>query len=369
MPIKFRCQNCRQFLGISRAQAGMVVDCPACGRTLRVPNLDGTVESLPAPEMDLDDSSLAKALDELASIGKNNVSGSRSQPKSQPGERVEELEPAPQQKPVVLKAQQRADPVAPPKRVGPATAESDVTAPARSPSRELESLARSPSLMANVEHDTPRQGWLSARHVFLLSCTIGITAAGVGYVAGRIGGANKDTTGKLPDRNNVSVQKGNHRGRSGQDPFAAVTIHGRITYKTTEAGSLPDSGARILVLPAQRKGEAKLSVAGFRVSDSASDFRVAKAVMKELGGAVAIADEKGNYELPLSTAGDYRILVLSHYQARDAEEPIDPELVTLLATYFDRPNQLLGRLRYESIDLRYKGDAPILWDHSFDKSD
>lgn len=369
MPIKFRCQNCRQFLGISRAQAGMVVDCPACGRTLRVPNLDGTVQSLPKPEMDLEDSSLVKALDELASIGKSNVSGSRPQPKSQPAERVEELEPIPQPKPVVLDVPQPVEPVAPPKRVGPATAKSDVTAPARSPSRELESLARSPSVMDRVDQDVPRQGWLSARNVFLLSCTIGITAAGVGYVAGRIGGANKDTTGKSPDRNNVLAQKGDPRGRSGQDPFAAATIHGRITYKTTDGGSLPDSGARILVLPAQREGEAKLSVAGFRVSDSASDFRVAKSEMKKLGGAVAIADEKGNYELPLSTAGEYRMLVLSHYQARDAEEPIDPELVTLLATYFDRPHQLLGRLRYAASELRYKGDAPITWDHSFDKED
>lgn len=72
MPIKFRCQHCRQFLGISRAQAGSIVDCPTCGRTIRVPALDGTVAPLPSPGLDPKDSKLAAALDELASIGDAN---------------------------------------------------------------------------------------------------------------------------------------------------------------------------------------------------------------------------------------------------------------------------------------------------------
>ena len=69
MPIKFRCQQCRQFLGISRAQAGEVVDCPTCGRTIRVPELDGTVKPLPKPGLKFDDTRLKSALDEIAQIG------------------------------------------------------------------------------------------------------------------------------------------------------------------------------------------------------------------------------------------------------------------------------------------------------------
>lgn len=69
MPIKFRCQQCRQFLGISRAQAGEVVDCPTCGRTIRVPELDGTVKPLPEPGLQFDDTRLKSALDEIALIG------------------------------------------------------------------------------------------------------------------------------------------------------------------------------------------------------------------------------------------------------------------------------------------------------------
>ncbi|MBC8290234.1 MAG: hypothetical protein H8E37_07945 [Planctomycetes bacterium] len=73
MPIKFRCHHCRQFLGISRAQAGGIVDCPTCGRTIRVPDLDGTVSPLPRPGLDPQDSKLAAALSELASIGDEDL--------------------------------------------------------------------------------------------------------------------------------------------------------------------------------------------------------------------------------------------------------------------------------------------------------
>ncbi|HID22034.1 MAG TPA: hypothetical protein EYP14_06490, partial [Planctomycetaceae bacterium] len=69
MPIKFRCKHCRQLLGIARSRAGAVVDCPACGRTIRVPGLDGRVDPIPTPALDFQDSELVRALDELAAIG------------------------------------------------------------------------------------------------------------------------------------------------------------------------------------------------------------------------------------------------------------------------------------------------------------
>ena len=69
MPIKFRCQHCEQFLGIARSRAGAIVDCPQCGRSLRVPNLDGRVRKMPPPtKIVRGDSGLMSALSELATL-------------------------------------------------------------------------------------------------------------------------------------------------------------------------------------------------------------------------------------------------------------------------------------------------------------
>ena len=68
MPIKFRCAHCRQFLGIADSQAGEIVDCPTCGRSVRVPRSDGSVEPLPELRLNTGDRQLNAALQELAAI-------------------------------------------------------------------------------------------------------------------------------------------------------------------------------------------------------------------------------------------------------------------------------------------------------------
>jgi hypothetical protein len=40
MPIRFRCQHCRQMLGIARRKAGQQVSCPSCQKSLTVPATD-----------------------------------------------------------------------------------------------------------------------------------------------------------------------------------------------------------------------------------------------------------------------------------------------------------------------------------------
>ena len=55
MPIKFRCEHCRQFLGISHTKSGSLVDCPTCGRTIRVPDPEGFVQPMPELKLNLKD--------------------------------------------------------------------------------------------------------------------------------------------------------------------------------------------------------------------------------------------------------------------------------------------------------------------------
>src|SRR5262245_57683335 len=72
MPIKFRCPHCEQFLGISRGKAGALTDCPSCGRTIRIPELDGSIRPLPGAELNHKDADLAQALDALAQIAEGS---------------------------------------------------------------------------------------------------------------------------------------------------------------------------------------------------------------------------------------------------------------------------------------------------------
>jgi ribosomal protein S27E len=51
MPIRFRCPNCHQLLGIARRKAGTMVHCPTCSTSVLVPNSDEAGDSpIPAPK-------------------------------------------------------------------------------------------------------------------------------------------------------------------------------------------------------------------------------------------------------------------------------------------------------------------------------
>jgi hypothetical protein len=48
MPIRFRCRDCGQLLGIARRKAGAEVACPNCAKKLTVPSVDDPDLSPPA---------------------------------------------------------------------------------------------------------------------------------------------------------------------------------------------------------------------------------------------------------------------------------------------------------------------------------
>ena len=451
MPIKFRCQHCHQFLGISRSKAGEVFDCPTCGWTLRVPDLDGTIRPLPDGGLDMGDSKLAQALDELASIDNPSRGESlRSAAQSAGGTGVEghviddrhgdeseeasskkgelpkqqaELEGSPQpiagirtlDEPIELPPLPAPEPIDVAPRVrgrkpispGPEEGESDASGEARpwrstaqagkswkrllaaaefgvtegdstdEPVKEADPVSSPPASMnpavgANVEESQLAGG----AKVFVLSGSLIWAAVGIGAAVFAVGfGVGRITALPVVQTSPTVVGENGGEPEDVSSEVAAsdaaidgryVAFRGRITYRSTDGDRKADRGCRVIVLPVERKGSAKLSVTGLRTGDADEDQQFAAAGIRTLGGDVATTDDSGEFEIKLPGSGQFYILAMSNSVSRD-EAADATEVEEALASYFERPTQLLGRVMHHFEEVRYSGDGVTPWDYSFNQ--
>jgi hypothetical protein len=369
MPIKFRCQHCRQFLGISRNKAGELVDCPTCGRTLRVPDLDGTLEPVPDPKLDLEDSSLTNALDALAMIGQDTPDGAEDdEPKAEfvaKPEPVKVIEIQAPPKPIVV------DAPLPPQPVIPQSAQARPNA-SQQPGDQLAALAREeagerhkPVLSSPKLNRSPSIFQMVFSRTGL--CLIAIVAAvgfGSGYWVGGTG-ANSESGSSESDET-----KSEQPANSVKNPPPAgrkIAVTGQIMFKAADGRRLPDAGAHVLVFPEKRSGKATVAVAGFWANAAKTDFRISLAGLREMNGDAAVTDKDGKYEINLpETAGGYRVLIISHNHQRDDDETVSLADRNLLTEYLDRPDALLKQLSYKLDRVQYTGTAAETLNHSFE---
>jgi hypothetical protein len=359
MPIKFRCQHCRQLLGIARRQAGEVVDCPTCGRSVRVPVPGGPVEPVPAPELDLRDPRLLKALDELAAIGDFDPDDNGDEPLDDGI--LSAPEPIAEQ--VILAPPPPAQPVR--AEVRPATRSAAAPAPSVELSDPLASLARQVKVVQPAPAPSqPADAQRQRLHQRLTLAGVAIVAFGLGYFAGSRPAAPLSTHSAAT---HVGPHDGGFEPGPAPPPAGPAVLEGRITYLGESGDTRPDRGARVIVLPTERKGTAKLSIVGFRPADSEADHEIAKVSLAAAGGASDTVDAKGNYRITLPGAGSYEILVLSHFQFRSADDEPNAHAKAVMAGFFDRPEQLLGRSAYQVAPLRSKGTGSEPWDYTFER--
>lgn len=372
MPIKFRCEHCRQFLGISHTKSGSLVDCPTCGRTIRVPDPEGFVQPMPELKLNLKDSKLATALEELAMFGQDApVVESESAIAVPEGEGNAPKLPVAPPAPVPI----RVEPVAVAKPIPIEIHDTQKPAPVAS-MQELAALASLP----------PPRDSIAEQPVVDVEMTLGqrdvvresLKRSGISWIviASLLGFIAGFAVGRW-DRSSVTVPK-EVAGADGK-PLAAksnsaadagkqsVAVRGRITYQTDSGERRFDRGARVLLLPEKRAGTTKLAVTGFRSADADADGQVAAASLRALGGDIAIVDDTGNFESAALKPGAYRILALSHFQPREDRAAIEPSVKALLESYFDKPEQLLGKCRYQLAELKVSGQAPAIWDHLFER--
>ena len=144
-------------------------------------------------------------------------------------------------------------------------------------------------------------------------------------------------------------------------------LSGRIMYVDPSGESRPDAGARVLVVPEERAGIAKLAADGFRSGAAAADRQVAVASLRALGGDITTAEDDGSYAVLLPQAGLYQLLILSRYQARPEGQAADPAAMQLLGLYFDRPAQVVGESELHISQFRYRGSGTAPRDQTFER--
>ena len=318
--------------------------------------LDGTVQPVEAPELDLGDAHLTRALEELARLVDAPLVPVKLITGADEGE-TETLIPQPLPDPIPIEVPLPPTPVV----VTPA-----VNATLDAPSEnslageqgllaELASLSQGlPATEIHESQAAPLPSMSATHRPAFSPLLLSLVSTGL-FVGGMLTERLFRIVEGFPRHEKTAVAP-----RAKDDAQSVLT--GRITFKTKDGESQPDRGARILVFPQQRVGEVKLSVVGFRPGDLPADQLVANAALKAMGGAATTVDDDGAFKLPIE-AGSYRVLVLSHFQPRE-EISVAPELDKLLSGYFQNPESVLGRVEYEFSPLRIKGAGDV-WDHSF----
>ncbi len=353
MPIKFRCNYCRQFLGISRTRAGEVFDCPTCGRAIRVPELDGSVAPLPEPELDGADAHLARALSELAAL----VPGDQDLPRvarelSEP--EAEIPQPLPEPVPVEIALPVMVTPVTP-LMSGPASdKEGDAGAALQDVLRELSTLpAEEPAVETQnaprflTSAVAPPRGTWTSTLVTAIAALLG-AMGGVWSVFAVSGPLTNEDVREPPVAPAVANAD-------------TVTVRGRVTYQADAGTIAPDVGACVIILPGTWDGAARLAPIGLRAADHAVDQAVAAAMVRAMGGAVVWTDAAGEYEVTLPRAGAHRVLVLSRLAAASNE----PAATTGLEGYLADVPGTLGQRAYAWRDVVAQDQTENVWDQHF----
>lgn len=392
MPIKFRCPHCRQFLGISRSKAGAVTDCPTCGRTIRVPGLDGKIAPLPKPELNYADRGLAQALSELANLG----AGEEANPANEAGGGSP---PVPKPVAMVLATPPAIEAVAihpPLQNAGSSNLDGDSKSdagPSVSNSDKLwEPLGQLAAMSPERRRDVSPQKRSTAQ---LLAAGAGCVLVGlvIGVLIGRMTAGTASTAGPPaaflpPEAAPVAVPppavpvagQGAPPISPSPDGAAPVglppaasdrprAIEGHLSYVNADGESRPDSGARILVLPLTREGTSKLAVDSFRTGANDADLRVARASIRALGGDFVVSGPDGRYEVELPVAGEYRLIIVSRYQGRDSGGEGDRAEIAALKDWFDKPQLFLGQTQSTLTSVQFDGKSCQTRDHVFPKAE
>ena len=385
MPIQFRCQYCRQRLGIADSRAGAVVDCPACGRTLRVPGRDdGAAATQMAAARSEADPQLQSALHLLSEIGPGTPA--ETAPATLPAAAVHKV-----------LARKAANAPTTPRKHSPTGADNATRVPA-DPLKELASLpvagvedlpllaapellednavdAEVPTAAANSSSAAtpaaalldstaapltealaelaaqplptpraPRRSALQRTFPLLIPILIGLLMFTAGYLTGQSGWSDQPALESQP----AAVPETTAASASAPatpQPVAAGQISGHVQAAGADGKTVPDAGALVLIAPADNPSELRLDGRFLRDAPDTPGRLAITAALGQLGVRFTHAAADGAFSLPLSTPGPCRLLVVSRRNVRPAAAPLTAEVAAVLNEWFAAPSPVTGRLQ------------------------
>lgn len=358
MPIKFRCSHCRQFLGISPTKAGELTDCPACGRTVRVPNLDGTVAPLPTTRIDPGDSQLAEALSALSRIGEPVPTTQSAVAAVIATRPIATPTPAPVAIPI--------PPPLPTDRVEPTLASVSTSPSYGEGAPDLLFIPDDPADKPARLHSRggrPRELRIAA--LILAAAALLL----IGFFAGRAfeqrSSRQLPTPAAAPQVARPAAVRPQPAQAQVADPVSVTGVGGTITWQTADGQTRNDGGTRVIAFPAVRPAQPPLAVAGFRAGAVGNERQRATTAIRDASGDCVVADDTGRYSLQLA-AGQYDLLILSRHQPRDSTLPLDARINELLAAWFDQPSGLVGSVAVAHFSVDFDGSSLRL-DHAFSR--
>ncbi|MEZ6131632.1 MAG: hypothetical protein R3C59_23425 [Planctomycetaceae bacterium] len=350
MPIKFRCQHCQQLLGIARSRASAVVDCPQCGRSLRVPDLDGRTRRLPNARADVtSDSALLSALSELSALGDAHAAAHQdnqsaaAEGRSPGSAQTAVLNPMPQSQ-MVTAEPISALPVVPVRiddeeDEDPFTLE-DSLSELVAFGEDVSPTALSDDLlteMQRVSHPTDSPLLTIFGCILLL-----LLGTGLGWWLAHsrmIPGSSLERLEAKPVALNESPPAEPHVAAHN-----SAEVTGTVKYLDATGQMLPDVGALLILLPGERSGHLKLDARSLLLANDHPDRRATLAALTSLGGAVAQADNAGQFHLFHHGQGDVVVVAVSRNRQRAADVPVSTDVTDALQTWFDSSSNICGRL-------------------------
>lgn len=148
-----------------------------------------------------------------------------------------------------------------------------------------------------------------------------------------------------------------------------ILLSGTVLYWDDKQQVMPDQGAVVLLLPADRRPDSPLSARVFQPGQRPKPNDPNLLKLEEWNGAVARVDAAGNYRLAIPGPGKYWVLVVSHRARRPREQAVPREVMQRLQTWFTPAGVLIGRSKYlfQQVEIPPDADGPVHLNHFFGK--